>query len=224
MDFKAYLEATDAIDCEHPAIIEHSAKSILGLTDDVDKAIALYYAVRDSVRYDPYKIGMDIESSRASVTLHNGFGYCVTKAVLLTALGRAVGIATRLGFADVRNHLTSAKLRAVMQSDVFVWHGYVEFYLNGEWVKATPAFNLSLCQKAGIKPLEFNGHDDSIFHEYDQSGKRHMEYLNDHGQFADLPLEMILNDCIRSYPNMMSYLKQKSSITGDFENEAEATV
>ena len=89
-----------------------------------------------------------------------------------------------------------------MLSDIFVFLGYAEIFLNGKWVKATPAFNKSLCERAGILPLEFDGEHDSIFHPFDKSGKKHMEYLCDHGSFDDLPYERMIEEYDKSYPHL----------------------
>ncbi len=110
---------------------------------------------------------------------------------MLAAAARATGIPARLGFADVRNHLTSDKLRRVLGSDLFVFHGYTELHLKGRWVKATPAFNRGLCEKIGIAPLEFDGESDSVYQPLDLSGRRHMEYVRQRGVRLDIPCEEI---------------------------------
>lgn len=222
MNINKYLQATEFIDSDHDAIID-CAKNAIGAEQIQKKqAVKLYCAVRDNIRYDPYRIRFTPSGLKASTTLAQGYGYCVAKAVLLAAVGRAVGIPTRLGFADVRNHLSSEKLKQAMRSDVFAWHGYTEFYLDKKWVKATPAFNKSLCDKTGIKALEFDGINDSIFHEFDQTGNRHMEYLKEHGQFEDLPFQKIVEEFKEYYPQLAKVFDQFSefSIQGDFEGEA----
>ena len=78
-----------------------------------------------------------------------------------------------------------------MQSDVFVWHGYSSILLDQKWIKATPAFNLELCQRFGLKSLEFDGTEDSIYHPFDLEGRRHMEYLTLRGEFTDVPIAEI---------------------------------
>ena len=67
-------------------------------------------------------------------------GYCVQKAVLLAAVCPAQSISARLGFADVRNHLSTEKMRAHMKTDTFYWHGYTSIFLDVVWFKSTPAF------------------------------------------------------------------------------------
>lgn len=205
------LQATDFIDSDNSEVISFAQQAIGQTTDQKEQAIKLYYAVRDEFRYDPYRIQFTPNGLKASAVIKQGYGYCVSKAVLLAAAGRAVGIPTRLGFADVKNHLSSEKLKQVMQSDVFSWHGYTEFYLDNKWVKATPAFNKLLCDKTGIKPLEFDGENDSVFHEFDQAGNKHMEYLKDHGPFDDLPFQKIAEVIKNNTPCLPSCLNSKLS-------------
>jgi transglutaminase-like putative cysteine protease len=171
---------------------------------DLENAVALYYWVRDEIRYNPYGIAMTAETLAASHTLEAGEGWCVPKAALLAALCRSVGIPARLGFADVRNHLSTERMRRSMDTDIFYYHGYTSIYLEGKWVKATPAFNIELCEKFGLHPLEFNGREDSLYHEFDQSGNKHMEYLNDRGEFEDIPLADMLAVFEEHYPNLIA--------------------
>jgi len=173
-------------------------------TGEVDKAVALYYAVRDGVRYDPYRIDLRPGAMCASAVLRRGSGFCVTKAVVLAAAARTHGIPSRLGFADVRNHLTTERMRRAMRTDLFVFHGYTELHLDGRWVKATPAFNISLCERFDVAPLEFDGRRDSVFQQYDRKGQRHMEYVRYRGHFPDLPLDEMLAAFEEHYPWLMA--------------------
>lgn len=190
---KKYLSPTGMIDSEHKKVIRFAMDIVNNLDEDpIEKAVKIYYAVRDGIWYDPYSPFYLPEHYRASSVLKNRRGYCVSKASLLCALGRACGIPSRIGFADVRNHLATKQLIEFFGSDLFVYHGFVEFYLEGKWVKATPAFNIELCKKHHVAPLEFNGHEDSLFHEYNQEKKLFMEYVAYHGTYEDIPLEAIL--------------------------------
>ena len=168
-----YLQPASYIDSSHQAVVEFSKRTSSGRTDR-DRAISLYYAVRDGIRYNPFLDFSDRESFRASSVLAADQGFCIGKAALLAACARASGIPARVGFADVKNHLTSPRLAETMGSDLFVYHGYTDLYLDGRWVKATPAFNLELCQRFRVKPLEFDGRTDSIFHPFDEDNRRHM--------------------------------------------------
>ena len=188
-----YLLPTAIIDSDSPVILEHAEKIIgADVSSEVEKAVKLYYAVRDGIWYDPYYPFYRAEHYRASNVLKSGRGYCVSKASLLCALGRACKVPSRVGFATVRNHLATRQLIEFLGTDLFVYHGFTEFYLNGRWVKATPAFNVELCKRHKVVPLEFNGREDSIFQPYSLEKKQFMEYLEDHGTYADIPVDNIL--------------------------------
>src|SRR5689334_24965486 len=114
--FEAYRAAGDLIDSNHPKILSY-ARQVAGEGSDRERALRLYYAVRDGLRYDPYNTPMKREAYRASATLAAGHGYCVNKAGLMAALCRAAGIPARVGYADVRNHMTTKRLSDLMGSD-----------------------------------------------------------------------------------------------------------
>jgi transglutaminase-like putative cysteine protease len=187
------------VDSDHPAVMAFAATHAHGTTD-TERAVALFYTVRDGFRYDPYRLDLSPHGMKASTVLEVGHGWCVTKAALLAAACRAAGIPARLGFADVRNHLSTERLRALMGTDVFIWHGYAELCLDGAWRKATPAFNVQLCERFGLHPLDFNGRDDSLYHPFDRQGQRHMEYVAERGAFDDVPRTQIIDDLKSFYP------------------------
>ena len=173
---------------------------VAGVEEDTKRAVAVYYAIRDGILYDPYSADISVAGLKATTVLEEKRGWCVSKAILLAACCRALGIPARLGYADVLNHLSTEKMRQRMKTNVFYWHGYTALYLDDRWVKATPAFNIELCEKFGLKPLEFNGRDDSIYHAFDQAGNRHMEYLHDRGQFLEPPIEAMRRTFDEYYP------------------------
>lgn len=211
------LSPTPAIDSDHPSVAAFAKTAITVAQDSRERAVALYYAVRDSIRYDPYSLRMTVPGLRASTTLEAKRGWCVPKAILLAACCRAVGLPARLGYADVRNHLSTERLRRFMNTDVFYWHGYTAIQLGGRWVKATPAFNVELCDKFRIRPLEFDGTEDSIYHPFDLDGREHMEYLKFRGEYDDLPLDAIMETYAERYSSSML-----ETPGGDFDREAEA--
>ncbi|MEC9348015.1 MAG: transglutaminase family protein [Pseudomonadota bacterium] len=216
---EACLKPTDLIDADHPGIVALAREAVGDATDPKEKAIRLYYAIRDGFRYDPYGVEMTRDGFRASACLERGNGFCITKAGLLAAAARAEGIPARLGFADVRNHLSTERMRQQMGTDLFIYHGFTELYIDGKWVKATPAFNIELCEKFRVLPLEFDGETDSVFHPFTADGHQHMEYVNDRGSRDDMPFDEI-SDCFRKvYPYMF---KDGQAIGGDFAAEAEA--
>ena len=198
----AWLAPTWFIDSDSDEVAEFAATARATAADDndhTDVAVALFYAVGDGLRYDPYVRAEGPEDYRASSVAGTAANWCTPKSVLLTAAARHCGIPARLGFADVRNHLSSEKLAAKMGTDLFIWHGYTEFLLDGTWRKASSAFNIEMCERFGVKALDFDGTTDSLMHPFDEAGARHMEYVNQRGSFNDLPLGEIQADFDRVY-------------------------
>ena len=211
-----YLSPASFIDSDVPSVRAFAEAAVAGVAEEIPRARALYCAVRDDIAYEAYLDFAKPETYRASQVLADGRGFCVGKAALLAACARAIGIPARVGYADVKNHMTSKRLREHLGSDVFIWHSYTELHLEGRWVKCTPAFDQRLCAKAGVAPLEFDGRTDSLFQPYSPDGRRHMEYLHDRGAFDDVPFDTIYADFQAFYPHMGA-----GRIEGTFASEVE---
>lgn len=208
------------VDSDHPRVVEFAELSRGPSRDPREQAVSLYLAVRDGIRYNPYSFSADPQTLKASHALIAGESYCVPKALLLAACARHCEIPARIGLADVRNHLSTPRLIEILRSEVFAMHGYTELYLEGRWVKATPAFNLALCRLFKVAPLEFDGRSDSVFHPYNAEGRRYMEYLVDHGSFDDLPLELFFSHLRQCYPHLFE--EGSAFLRGDLQVEAAA--
>jgi transglutaminase-like putative cysteine protease len=223
-DLAPYLEPTAFLDYETPAVQRFVHDAIGDAKDARERAVRLFYAVRDRIRYDPYRIRYDDAAYHASRVVEDGYGWCVSKACLLAACARAVGIASAIGLADVVNHLNTEKLRARMGGiDVFYDHGYAALLLDGRWVKAVPAFNIELCERFGVRPTDFDGRGDALYQEHDAQGRLHMQYLSDHGTWSDLPLQQVREDMARHYPgSAFSAGANEAAVAPEdrFENEA----
>jgi len=198
-----FLAPTRFIDADHPAVVAKAREIVQGTDagDTVERAKRLFYFVRDQV---PYKIIWGLPTKkylRASVTLERGYGFCIAKATLLAALARALGIPSRLHFADIINHLAPKKLTDAMGSNVMVFHGYAEMYLDGKWLKVNPAFDLPLAEDKGYHPVEFDGTHDAVFSETDKLGNPHFEYVRDRGTRSDVPFKEIVDAWIEAYGN-----------------------
>jgi transglutaminase-like putative cysteine protease len=204
-DITTALIATEMVNSSHDSVQALAQEIVRGVEGTRERAVAIYYAVRDGFRYDPYEIDLSPQGISASSVIANGKGWCVPKAALLAALGRSQGIPARLGFSDVKNHLSTPRLRALMDTDIFYWHGYTSLWIDGRWVKATPAFNRELCEKMGIQALEFDGTHDSISHPFDLKGNLYMEYITDHGLYDDVPLQKIIPLYQRYYARLLAY-------------------
>ena len=218
MDMTQCLAPGRFVDSDHPQVIAFAKQHAGDTNDRRAAALRLYGAIRDGIIYDPYVDLADPVNYRASGVLAAGRAFCIGKSCLLAACARVIGVPARPGFADVRNHLTSPRFYEKSKTDKFIWHSYTELYLSGRWVKATPAFDRALCDRLGLKTLEFDGETDSLLQPFDRSGRQHMEYLNDRGAFADVPFDTIQTDFITYYPSLMG----NHGLSGDFHAEAVA--
>ena len=193
------LRPTEFIDSES-AEVRSFVDRVAGEATDQHEVVALLFAaIRDGIRYDPYSVSGDPADYRASNVLSFESGYCVQKSVALTAAARAAGIPSRLGFADVKNHLQSERLREAMGTDLFIWHGYSTFFVGGRWTKASSAFNRELCERFGVAPLDFDGRTDALLHPFTADGSKYMEYVRERGTYTDLPLRTMLLDLRDTY-------------------------
>jgi transglutaminase-like putative cysteine protease len=174
-----------------------------GGVDPAQRAVALYYAVRDDIRYEIYGADLSRDGLRASRVLRAGSGMCLHKSVVYAAALRAVGIPSRLVLTDVRNHLASEQIKRLV-GDVFHYHCLTALRPADRWITATPVFNRRLCRLYGITPLEFDGAADSLHHPYDERGRRHMEFLRTHGEFDDLPYDKILDGLRAAHPRLFA--------------------
>ena len=214
-DLVKFLEPTRFIDSDHESIRE--AVAALDMASDPlrKRAVKMFLFVRDQIRYNPFSSMFNREDYLASEILARGQGYCVQKAVLLAALSRCAGVPCRLCFADIRNSLVPGDLLEYMGTNLFTYHGYNAFYLDGQWVKATPAFDLAMCEKHGFIPVDFDGKSDAVFHPVDKKGVRHIEYVRDIGNYADLPFD----DIIAAFKEL--YLKNNTGLNGFWGTPAE---
>ena len=213
---EAFLRPGRFVDSDDPGIVAFAARVAGDARDPAAAAVRLYYAVRDEIRYDPYRPYGDLDTYRGGAVLAMGRGYCVGKAALLAAAARVRGIPARLAFADVRNHLATPRLLRLIGSDVFIYHGITELWLGGRWVKATPTFNLSLCEKFGLRALDFDGRADAMLHPFDRAGRAHMEYVRQRGSYADVPVDILVPAMLAAYPRLAG-----AAVQGDFAQEAE---
>jgi transglutaminase-like putative cysteine protease len=126
----------------------------------------------------------------------------VEKSILLIACLRGLGIPARLHLGKVKNHIAVERLIEKFGSNELTPHGMVNIYINGRWLKASPAFNKTLCEKFNVEPLDFDGENSSFLQQYNSEGSLFMEYLEDYGPFEDVPLEFIKQNVREHYPHI----------------------
>ena len=193
---KKYLKSTFFIDSSHP-LLQKKAQELLQDIDPNDQiqiAVKLFYYVRDEikyvVKYAPQYYNR--KNTKATATLKRGYGYCIQKATLMAALARIAGIPTRIHFVDMKNHLTPQSYIDRVGSNLFVYHAYPELYLNGKWIEANVAFDKDLCDRKNFPIVHFDGIKPGLFAKQDDTGQPFVEYIKDHGTYADVPYWKIL--------------------------------
>lgn len=218
-----YLKPTEFFDFDVPEVRDFAVAAVRDASSSKEKAVRLYYAVRDKIRYDPYRISLERSLFKASSVLKAGAGFCIPKANLLVACARAVGIPTGIGLSDVVNHLCTERLRRIMGGkELFIHHGYAVMHLDGHWVKAAPAFNIELCQKFDVLPTDFDGEANALFQQYDARGRRHMEYVADHGIWSDFPFDRVAGDFRDYYPTSFFESAAREAVNRAYDAEKEA--
>lgn len=207
-----YLRPGVYINSDHPDVIRFTHESTSECRTLNEKIKALYYAVRDGFWYDPYRLDFTTDAIKASHIVSRNYGYCIEKSCLFAAGARVLGVPARMGFANVKNHIGTAKLEELLKTNLLVFHGYAEVWLNERWVKVTPVFNKGLCDKLNVEPLEFDGEAHAVFQQYDKSGGKFMEYLHDYGTFSDIPYEMLIDELVKHYPHLSKIIIDQRSI------------
>jgi transglutaminase-like putative cysteine protease len=190
-DLDIYLEPTSTLDSDNENIIETARVLTSNCSGSQEKAVKLFYFVRDSIAYNLYMISLFVEDFQASRILEWKEGNCVQKAVLLTTLGRAAGIPSRLIFAMIRNHKVPPHIFKKLNNNLFYRHGYNQFFINGRWVTVAATFDKNTCYKNGLPPVEFDGVTDSTLPDKDLEGKPYIEYIEKFPHYADLPFGWI---------------------------------
>lgn len=222
-DLDRLLEPTEFLDHQSPVVakfVETALPDGPGALTDIERAVALYYAVRDGIRYEVYGADLSRTGLRASSIIEQGFGFCVHKSIVYAAAVRSVGIPSRIVYGDVRNHLASERLRQLVGGDIFRFHSWTSVHLDGQWLKATPVFNKLLCRLYRIRPLEFDGRSDSVYHPFDEAGRRHMEFLQLRGEFDDVPYDTVVGGIREAHPRLFD--GSHTTAAGSLANEADA--
>ncbi|MFK7771517.1 MAG: transglutaminase family protein [Saprospiraceae bacterium] len=194
-----YLSPTYFFDYENEHIQNLLQEFQSNSLSQKEKTIQVYLKIRDDWRYNAYQINFNKEAFRASEISQRSEGHCIDKAILLTTCLRGLGIPARVHFAKVKNHIAVETLTEKLGTNELTPHGMVDVFLEGKWVKSSPAFNASLCEKCNVAPLDFDGESDSVFQEYNRDGNEFMEYVEDYGHFEDLPYDFILQNMNEHY-------------------------
>lgn len=195
-----YLKSTSFLNAEH-SNIQSFIEEINRKTSKKDQAVQVYYLVRDAFLYDPYHLDLRPQALIASEIVSRKRTWCVEKAIVMATCLRALDIPSRLGYGIVINHIGVDKLTSYLKRKEIVFHGYVEAYIDGRWVKSTPAFDRKVCRLSGVPPLEWDGENDAMFQAY-KGNEKFMEYVHFYGVFDDVPVELMNAEMKKYYPHL----------------------
>jgi hypothetical protein len=216
-DMEIYLQPSKFFDFNKPKVRQKALEITEGCESDIEKAKALFYWVRDTIKYNMQLfVPIILNNFKASKVMQKGQGFCVSKSILLSSLARAVGIPARIHLVDLINHLVSQKVIDFMGTNIMFYHGFSEFFLDGKWVKLTPSFDQETAMRGGFLPMvEFDGKNDAVFPPQDLNGKKFGEYVGDRGVHADLPLNDIDKIFREKYEMYRKFLNGSVKLNGN---------
>jgi transglutaminase-like putative cysteine protease len=197
-----YLNSSFFFDFQHESIQSLIAEFKDANISTKEKTIGIYNKVRDDWRYDPYNISLSDVKYQSSFIAQKQTGNCVEKSILLISCLRALGIPSRLHLGKVKNHIAVERLIEKFGSNELTPHGMVNVQLNGNWLKMSPAFNKTLCEKMNVEALNFDGENHSFLQQFNSQGTRFMEYTADYGHFEDVPLDFMFDKLKEHYPHI----------------------
>jgi transglutaminase-like putative cysteine protease len=207
-----YLKSTYYFDYETDEIQKLIQEFKVDSLSNKEKAKQIYLKIRDNWRYNPYRISLSKQNYKASIILKKTETHCIDKSILLIACLRGLQIPAKIHLAKVKNHIGVERLVEKFGTNEISPHGMVDIYLEGKWLKVSPAFNKELCIKCNVSPLEFDGENDAVFQEFDNLGNEFMEYLEDYGTFEDVPMDFIIKNFKENYPEIMEKLNGQNDI------------
>ena len=212
-----YLQPSKFFDFNKPKVRQKALEITEGCESDIEKAKALFYWVRDTIKYNMQLfVPIILNNFKASKVMQKGQGFCVSKSILLSSLARAVGIPARIHLVDLINHLVSQKVIDFMGTNIMFYHGFSEFFLDDKWVKLTPSFDQETAMRGGFLPMvEFDGKNDAVFPPQDLNGKKFGEYVGDRGVHADLPLNDIDKIFREKYEMYRKFLNGSVKLNGN---------
>lgn len=203
-----YLLPTSFLDSDHPDIVNLVNRLTEPNDSDREKAKKIFYFVRDSIHYDMYAVSNVGDDYKASSILKQGRGYCVQKAIILAAMGRAVGIPSRLVLVAIRNHKAPADALEIMKTDIFFPHMYNQFYINSTWINVAATFDRDICERINVPWVEFDGVSDALLPSYGNDGKPYIEYLDRYGDFDDFPFQLVLEKLPHYYEDYEAWFRE----------------
>lgn len=198
-----FLEPTRLIDYHHPAILAQSTKLTQACQSPAEKARAIFYFIRDEIRYD-FRLKYTPVEYQASHILQAGGGFCTQKAILFCALARSSGIPAGIYFYDIIDHSLTDFFASLLRTRTLFHHGIAALFLDGKWLKYDATLDPQLSIRKNYVLVDFFPDRDCLLPVNTKRGEKHIEYTTDFGLFADVSFEMIMEWMQAGYPHLLA--------------------
>jgi transglutaminase-like putative cysteine protease len=140
-----YLQSTEFIDFDHPAVASKAKELAAGCETEEELAERCFLFVRDEIKHS-WDFRLDPVTCRASDVLLHGTGYCYAKSHLLAALLRANGLPAGLCYQ---------RLSVDGKAPPFCLHGLNAVFLNRHgWYRIDARGNKPGVDAAFCPPVE----------------------------------------------------------------------
>lgn len=128
-----YLKETRMLDFSHPEIVTLVDRKGWKLLGEAEKAKQIYLFCKNDI---PFGYNADTDDMPASAVLKEGIGHCNSKATLLMALLRAVGVPCRIHGFTIYKELQKGAMGMIPYAlaPAEILHSWVEVYINKQWI------------------------------------------------------------------------------------------
>ena len=195
------LAPTRYVESTHPAIVDLVDRLRVRELAPPARAATLFRFVRDEIRYE-FMAKLTPEEYLASHVLQEAKGFCVQKAVLLSALSRAAEVPCAIVLSDLLDHSLSQKIARALGTNVMFHHGLNAFYLDGRWLKVDASLSPDVTTRKGYRVVDFDGTREALLPETTLAGGPHATYERFHGAYAELPFDQMLNAFMSAYQHV----------------------
>ena len=178
-----FLKETEYCDFSHPKIKFVAEKITANLTSDKEKAVAIFYWVRDEIYY---RVGF--WNQKASKTLEEEKGTCTNSANLFIALCRSVGIPAGYYVLKVNGQQYFGPIvpklikKTISKESVHIHAGV---FLNNKWIKCDPSDDYEISQKTShlnpqSKLIDWDGEKNAVLN------LEHEHIIKEEGPLTDI--------------------------------------
>lgn len=203
-------------DFNHPIVMKKAKDLSKGAVSDRERLEKFFYYVRDEIKFGFPSKG---DLMKASETIKLGMGQCNTKATLILALCKAVGIPARVHFSlitrDIQRGIFTGWRFKILPK--FLSHDWVEVKIEGKWRKIDSFINdinMYIVGKQLLREKEWDigysiactSGESSADYNIDEEKFVQMDAItDDHGIYDD-PSEYYSSELYQNRPNPITLM------------------